>query len=524
MIKHTLPFLLVGAALLMPALLSGKAETARVTIAGAGLASPIEITDANVLQASHAWGSEFLDTSRPPLTRAPKIRSRYEVTFYSRIADNDIRKTCVFFYSPSPEAAQGIIYLPPLNTGTIMREGRDRKWSYASPAWEALIKPYIASAEAGRGRTAASTSEIVVDNWTKPLPGWLYVLDPRSDPSSPGSRVWLLDPETAMIRGSVRTGYDPDCALSPDGSRLFIASGERESGELAVMDTATGNIHHIPYPDRVLYRPWYDGLPPFSPMAMTPDGRSLWISGQHLCSPDRIEMRLSVFDTQTEKFLNTTVDLDKCDYGDFVAASGANQLDFWCAAFADSTPVSFVRLDAGRGAVSSTSAGLPISRGCGLAEAFRLPGGNKIAIIRTDGAVYEMDTATQKVRPTSATGSCHEWTLAHAGWPHSADGAKVYLGYGGVAPNGMSAASELRVFDTTQWIEAARVQTSVPFWSAVVSQDGKHIYAIAPEQHGIVVFRADTLQEKQFMLVGNTPSLAIVAPNLATNNRGPQPK
>ena len=102
--------------------------------------------------------------------------------------------------------------------------------------------------------------------------------------------------------------------------------------------------------------------------------------------------------------------------------------------------------------------------------------------------------------------------VAHAEWPHSSDGAKLYLGYGGVAPNGMSAARELRVFDTATWEQSGRVETSVPFWSAVASQDGKHIYATSPERHGILVLDAESLAEKRVLAIGNTPSLAIVAP------------
>ena len=182
--------------------------------------------------------------------------------------------------------------------------------------------------------------------------------------------------------------------------------------------------------------------------------------------------------------------------------------------FTNSNPVRVVWLDA-NGDVSSSSVELPISRGCGLAEAFPLSSGTKIAIVRTDGAVYEMDLTTQKFSPTSATGTCREWTVAHAEWPRSSDGAKLYLGYGGVAPNGMSAARELRVFDTGTWVQSGHVETSVPFWSAVTSQDGKYIYVTSPERHGIVVLDAESLREKRVVAVGNTPSLAIVAPKFA---------
>ena len=520
MIRHTASYMFVSVTLLvMPSVLFGKAETARVTVSGGGLATPIQITDAKVLEVSHAWGGEFLDASRPPLMQAPNVDSPYEVTFYSRIADNDIRKTCVFFYSPnSAPGAQGIIYLPgkgalgSLNSGTIIRAGRDGKWSFASPTWEALIKPFIATAVAGRNLTAF-TSEIVVDRWTKPMPGWLYVLDPRSDPTSPGSRIWLVDPERSAILGSVRAGYDPDFALSRDGSHLYIASGERESGDLAVIDTETGNIRHIPFPDRELYQPWYQGLPPFSGMALTSDGRALWISGRHIFSPDRIETRLSVFDTHDEKFLNTPVDVGNCGYSDFIAASATNHLGFLCGSFTNSNRVRYVWLDASS-EVSSTSVELPITNGCGgLAEAFPLSGA-KMAIVGTNGAVYEMDLRTQKLRSTSATAGCL-WIVARSEWPRSSDGAKLYLGYGGVAPNGMSMASELRVLDAATWVQSGRVETSVPFWSAVASEDGKYLYATSPERHCIVVLDAESLGEKRVVAVGNTPSLAIVAPKPA---------
>ena len=82
----------------MTSVLSGKAETVRVTISRGGLTNTIQITNANVLEESQAWGGKFLDPSRPPLTQAPNVDNPYEVTFYSKFHDNDIRKTRVVFW------------------------------------------------------------------------------------------------------------------------------------------------------------------------------------------------------------------------------------------------------------------------------------------------------------------------------------------------------------------------------------------------------------------------------------------
>lgn len=76
----------------------------------------------------------------------------------------------------------------------------------------------------------------------------------------------------------------------------------------------------------------------------------------------------------------------------------------------------------------------------------------------------------------------------------------------------MSAATELRVFDTTTWKQLGRVRTSVPFWSAAAGHDGKYVYAVAPAQHRVLVIDTLTLQEKRAINVGNLPSLALVAP------------
>lgn len=73
-------------------------------------------------------------------------------------------------------------------------------------------------------------------------------------------------------------------------------------------------------------------------------------------------------------------------------------------------------------------------------------------------------------------------------------------------------ATELRVFDTTTWKQIGRIQTSVSFWSAAVSHDGKYVYAVAPAQHRVLVIDTITLQEKRAIDVGNVPSLALVAP------------
>jgi sugar lactone lactonase YvrE len=122
---------------------------------------------------------------------------------------------------------------------------------------------------------ASGDSKIEVENWAKPEPGWLYVLDPKPDAGGPGGRVWLIDPETGKVMGSIRTGDNADFALSPDGSRLYVASiTEGDSSELAAIDTAQGTVLQR---GLIEDREVANVLPAFSTMAVSGDGLALRI-------------------------------------------------------------------------------------------------------------------------------------------------------------------------------------------------------------------------------------------------------
>lgn len=423
-----------------PGTASAKSDTVRIKISGGRLTKAIEITDPRILALSNAWSGQFLDGTRSPENEPPKGLLAYEVSFFAELGENDVRKVYVLYYYPNaPE--QGYIYLPGqgavyrLNGGTILRYGRDGKWNYASPTWEALIRPALIRAETALtsasatqaaapkdlGSSAPEAPEVSIDGWTKPQPGWLYVLDPRSESDHPGSRIWLLDPGSAKIMGSVRAGYDPDFALSPDGRHLYVASGERDSAELAVVDTASGKVLHIPFANRVLYRPWYDGLPPYSPIDVSSDSRSLRIPVPRIFSLGKIGYQLWTFDAESQGPLSARTHIEDC-------------------------------------------------------------------------------------------GDCRNWLISPLVWARSQDNSRVYMGYGPSAPNGMARSTGLRVFDTTTQRQLGRIQTSIPFWSIAIGKDGKVIYALAPEQHRVLVIDTATLQERRTIDVGRTPSMALVAP------------
>jgi hypothetical protein len=137
--------------------------------------------------------------------------------------------------------------------------------------------------------------------------------------------------------------------------------------------------------------------------------------------------------------------------------------------------------------------------------------------------------ATQEFSETSAHPALPNRVLPGA-WPTSPDGSRVYLGYNrdydraydnrfyldyGRPPNlrpNDATVREFRVLDTRTWKKIGNIKTSTPFWSAVTGNDGKTLYAMAPQKHSILVI--DTVKMRQIgtLKVGGAPALAVVAP------------
>jgi hypothetical protein len=86
---------------------------------------------------------------------------------------------------------------------------------------------------------ASGDSIIQVENWTKPKPGWLYVLDPKPDAGGPGGRVWLVDARHAHLAKD-RHHQNQDAVLErsdwKNGTMLYATAPQKQS--ILVIDTA----------------------------------------------------------------------------------------------------------------------------------------------------------------------------------------------------------------------------------------------------------------------------------------------
>jgi DNA-binding beta-propeller fold protein YncE len=371
--------------------------------------------------------------------------------------------------------------------------------------------------------TSADHSNVQIENWAKPVSGWLYVLDPQPDAVGAGGRIWLVDPESGNVMGSIRTGDHADFALSPDGSRLYVASTtEGDSSELAVIDTVQGEVvERASIKDRAVS----DGLPPFSTMAVSGDGLALRILIDTPKSEDADAFMLAALDTRTGDFLKRVVYLGNCGPGRFISYPAADQFDFFCPR---TNRIRLIRVDGEAQQLQNQDVMLPWERREGVGAAVELPGSQDVAIVRGDGGIFTMDLATQRFSDTAAHPALAN-RVPPAAWPSSPDGSKVYVGYKneyrrednrfyldyGRPPNirpDNERANEFHVFDTNSWRKIGTIRMKLQFWSAVATNDGKLIYATAPWKHSILVIDTAKMRETGIIKVKGTPALVAVEP------------
>jgi hypothetical protein len=170
--KHKLAVLVAFLSLVIPARLFAKGAITKITIEGADLKTPIEITDFRDFKsvAYNVWSGPGVSVNRKaqtegfiiddwsqPVTERAKGLQRYKVSFYAKFPDEKL--VYVVLYEYDPGTGRGYIYLPgrgddwySLNMGTIAR-GVEGHWYRARTAWDTVVRQLIAG-----DRVTASSS------------------------------------------------------------------------------------------------------------------------------------------------------------------------------------------------------------------------------------------------------------------------------------------------------------------------------------------------------------------------------
>ena len=358
--------------------------------------------------------------------------------------------------------------------------------------------------------------------------GLVYVLD--SGGRTGKSQILLVDPQQKRIVRSIAAESNPDMALSPDGTRLYVASTVENSGQLDIYDTGSGKlIRTVPNKDR-----WIPTSHLYiSHMVMAPDGKWLYVFKYDI-STDLYY--IATFDTAREAFLPEVADLRECLNAIMLPSSEAKQLAVMCTSSDDLRFVD-IRED-GKGRISrlplrlrgrTTRSGLPI----GLSNIVPMQQGYKV--VAGDGSFFEVNGEAKRINrlgvvdskvrkisfseSPSVTADSDDWMGGK--WIPIQYGAlaarsgKVYLGISLLSDirRASWAFSTVGVFDTETLNRLSVIETTRRLFSIGVNQAGDKLYGVDPYTKTLVVF--DTSSGKEIGAVegmGESPMMVIAAP------------
>ena len=371
--------------------------------------------------------------------------------------------------------------------------------------------------------TYVAASATPSNGWSEPQPGWLYVLDP--DVGNGKSVVWLVDPGEG-VKGGLEAGYAPFFALSPDGARLYVASGHpgpAESGgysdELWAIDTASGVLlQRVKLSNRVTYT-----LPAPGGLAVSLDGRYVYVAKGRTIRPGVHEQAIQTFDTASKRFLPEEAALPGCGYPIIVPVSGVWQLIVSCSRGARLVSLTadgsakqshFVEVPIGLSAVTRGRRAVqrPVAQICPSADA------RTLGLIMNNGEIFEAEIgdSSSRIVPTLAPtlGQSHRVLHTRVA-PRSPNGTKVFVGCASKELVYRTlTADEIHVFDTaSSWTREAIIRPPVPFSDVVVSADGRDLIAISPATRTLLIVDSATGQvRKSVGEIGVGPRFLAIAP------------
>jgi DNA-binding beta-propeller fold protein YncE len=355
----------------------------------------------------------------------------------------------------------------------------------------------------------------------RPRLGWHYVVDTKK--GGVEAQILLVDPTAGAVVRTYKTGMNPDIAVAPDGKRLYVAStstdGNTNKEQLDVVDTATGTV--IQTADNS-NRATYNVLPPSSAMALSNDGRWLYVMKYETqtIGPEHALYWVETFDTQTGKFLPEKANLSACGWGQISVSPRGQGLQVVCE---DTKEVWLLKIT-GTGAAAGSPVGLNSAKDAARARAAvkagkldRVAGGftqgdRNIAVMR-DGRILEVDSTTNGVKEIAGA------KVQSGQWVHTVIGApepgKVFVSFSlpSAGSQGRWTAGEIAEVNMADSSEVVRVKTSLPFDYLFLSKDGRRLYAVGAMGATLTILDATTLKEvKTLRGLGISPSLVVEAP------------
>ena len=351
----------------------------------------------------------------------------------------------------------------------------------------------------------------------------------------------VLQPTNTGVVTSLPGGYQPDVAVSPDGSKLYLGYSDKrnpEEGKLEVIDTRSGTVLKE-VPNR--YR-WLTPHYLYSRnMVISKDGAWLYVFKMG-GSSEYPEDHLEVFDTRTNTFLPSEIELPECVSATMVPSTEGVYII--CGGTQD---VHFVTIDNDTKAVRSSTLILDIASNPNEGSNNILPGhkyahypatgfvnpeARTFTAITTDGIFSRADVVSGKfIDRGTIDRTPHEPSLepgvpVSEGWLQdhwvrnqvpvlSPDDKKIYLGLGSakLLQRGSQLLERIIVLDASDLGLMSTLNPHRTFWSFAIGSRGNRMFVVDPNHAVIIVLDANSGRELGTISgVGTTPVYVVVAP------------
>ncbi|MEW5975656.1 MAG: hypothetical protein AB1898_07605 [Acidobacteriota bacterium] len=351
---------------------------------------------------------------------------------------------------------------------------------------------------------SSETAGLRIHRWTAVQSGWLYVLDPVAREP----RIWVMDPERWEIRGEIETGQNPDLALLPDGSSLYVSAGVAGSLRIWRVDTQSGKVEaSAQLGERSMHK-----VPLASTMAMTPEGQRLLIqkvgslgvysAGLNLIREDILVPQSSVvFVGSSQPWIFFLAPLLHHQVQAFEISTG----EPWRLRFATTLQ--------GKDLSSRACSPHALTERDNYRRAAWLylnPRSSFPVVLMTDGSLYRIDP-NNAWNQTEVFEGLPGRTIPTRCYTGSSDGRRVYFGSADLKDR-QKKLDRIHVVDTEGARQTKEVAVSTPFWSLNVSGDERWLYAATGRANeGILV--VDLIGDRVYQRkVGTSPSLVWIAP------------
>src|SRR6185312_13424455 len=325
-------------------------------------------------------------------------------------------------------------------------------------------------------------------------PRKLYVLDAGNNQKK--ARVLVVDQSNGKVIRTYNAGDQPDMALSPDGTQLFVAyffeNAERSrESVLDIYDTASGTlIDRMSNPEALQRKtPVYQ-----SSMVMSPSGKQIYIEKYHWVpgAPGPNGCYVSVFDTVLRRFRGIDISISNCghvvlpakeDLKFYMVSASTHSIDEFSLVMPSEgvtntshryIPIEFPKsVDSSSEVKRSNAAMKPCEVGQRastktLGPVFLLSEDRMIDVVLGDGSLLEVDTATAAKKfmgKETSTGKLGMQTALRG------DDSTAYFSAAQETSSYFERYDQIVRIDPATMAITGKMTTSVPFFDLSISPD-----------------------------------------------------